>query len=125
RADHEEADRPRPADRHRSEALPRLTRLRFRHRCGVAARPAAPRAAPPPRRRLSGVTGTRDATAPRVMGKLDGRRVAIIAADGFEESELTSPKAELEREGARCDVLSLREGEIRGFRKREWGARVK
>jgi protease I len=59
------------------------------------------------------------------MGKLDGRTVAIIATDGFEESELTSPKAELEREGARCHVLSLHEGTIRGFKNGNWGGEVK
>jgi len=59
------------------------------------------------------------------MGMLDGRKVAIIAADGFEESELTSPKAELEREGARTEVLSLREGTIRGWREGNWAGEVK
>src|SRR5437868_6507767 len=59
------------------------------------------------------------------MGKLDGRTVAIIATDGFEESELTSPKAELEREGARTEVLSLHEGTIRGFRHGNWAGEVK
>jgi protease I len=59
------------------------------------------------------------------MGKLDGRKVAIIAVDGFEESELTSPKAELEREGARAEVLSLHEGTIRGWRDGNWAGEVK
>lgn len=59
------------------------------------------------------------------MGKLDGRKVAIIATDGFEESELTSPKAELEREGARCEVLSLHQGTIRGWKDGSWSGEVK
>lgn len=59
------------------------------------------------------------------MRKLDGRRVAIIATDGFEESELTSPKAELEREGARVEVLSLHEGTLRAWRDGDWGGEVK
>ncbi len=59
------------------------------------------------------------------MGKLDGRKVAIIATDGFEESELTSPKAELEREGARAEVLSLHEGTIRGWRDGNWASEVR
>ncbi|MBK7864197.1 MAG: type 1 glutamine amidotransferase [Archangiaceae bacterium] len=59
------------------------------------------------------------------MGKLDGRRVAIIATDGFEHSELTSPKSALEGEGARCEVLSLHEGQIRGWKDGDWAGEVK
>jgi protease I len=59
------------------------------------------------------------------MGKLDGRTVAIIATDGFELSELTSPKAELEREGARTEVLSLHEGTIRGWKHGNWSGEVR
>lgn len=59
------------------------------------------------------------------MGKLDGRRIAIIATDGFEESELTSPRAALEREGARTEVLSLHEGVIRGWRDGNWSGEVR
>jgi protease I len=58
------------------------------------------------------------------MGKLDGRKVAIIATDGFEHSELTSPKAELEREGARAEVLSLHSGTIRGWSRGNWAGEV-
>ena len=32
--------------------------------------------------------------------KLDGKRVAILATDGFEEVELTEPRKALEQEGA-------------------------
>ena len=35
------------------------------------------------------------------MGRLDGKRIAILATDGFEQSELTSPQKALEHEGAR------------------------
>lgn len=59
------------------------------------------------------------------MGKLDGRRVAIIAADGFEQSELMSPREALENAGATCEVLSLHEGSIRGFKDKQWGDEVK
>ena len=46
---------------------------------------------------------------------LDGKTVAIFAADGFEEAELFTPKAELEKAGARTVVVSLKAGEIQGF----------
>lgn len=79
----------------------------------------------PARNSSGGDTGMADAACSPAMGKLDGRRVAIIVTDGFEESELTSPKAELEREGARVHVLSLHEGTVRGFREGSWGGEVK
>src|SRR5207237_1205039 len=65
------------------------------------------------------------AAATERMGKLDGRQVAIIATDGFEEAELESPRAELEREGARTQVLSLHEGTIRAWRHGEWGEAIR
>src|SRR5262245_51482066 len=38
--------------------------------------------------------------------ELDGMRVAILATDGFELSELTEPKRALEEAGAEVDVLA-------------------
>ena len=47
--------------------------------------------------------------------KLKGKRVAILAADMFEEVELTKPRAALEDAGAKVDLVSLEAGEIQGF----------
>jgi protease I len=47
---------------------------------------------------------------------LKGRRVAIIATDGFEQVELTSPREALEKAGAKCVVISPKDGEIQGFK---------
>jgi protease I len=47
-----------------------------------------------------------------MAGQLDGRRVAILAADGVERVELEQPREALQRAGANTDVLSLHEGEI-------------
>lgn len=47
--------------------------------------------------------------------KLEGLRVAILAADGFEQVELTEPMKELRRQGAVVEVLSLRPGHIKGM----------
>jgi protease I len=52
---------------------------------------------------------------------LDGKRVAIVATDGFEQSELTEPKRALEAAGARTEIISLRDGKIRGWKARDWG----
>ncbi|MGI6872116.1 DJ-1/PfpI family protein [Amycolatopsis sp. 3B14] len=47
-----------------------------------------------------------------MAGTLDGRRVAILAADGVERVELEQPRRALEDAGARTDVVSLTNGEI-------------
>ncbi len=59
------------------------------------------------------------------MGKkLEGRTVAILATDGFEQSELLEPKKALEEEGARTEVVSLEGGTIRGWMLKNWGQDV-
>jgi len=52
-------------------------------------------------------------------------KIALLATDGFEESELTEPKKALEAAGAEVDVLSDHPGEIQGYRHHEPGQRVK
>jgi protease I len=47
-----------------------------------------------------------------MAGELDGRRVAILAADGVERVELEQPRDALATAGARVELLSIREGEI-------------
>src|SRR3954449_164465 len=47
-----------------------------------------------------------------MAGELNGRRVAILAADGVERVELEQPKRALEDAGARTVVLSIATGEI-------------
>ena len=46
---------------------------------------------------------------------LKGRRIAALAADGFEKAELVIPLRALRRAGAEVDVVSLRHGRIRGL----------
>ncbi len=47
--------------------------------------------------------------------RLRGKRIAILAADGFEYVELVVPKKALEMAGADTEVVSLHEGRIRGM----------
>jgi protease I len=47
-----------------------------------------------------------------MAGELNGRRIAILAADGVERVELERPRQALEDAGARTDVVSLASGEI-------------
>jgi deglycase len=49
------------------------------------------------------------------MGKLDGKRIAILATDGVEEVELIEPRKAVEAEGAEVDLISLQKGEFQGF----------
>jgi protease I len=46
--------------------------------------------------------------------RLKGRRIAVLAADGFEKVELIIPLQALKTSGAKVDVVSLRRGRIRG-----------
>jgi protease I len=50
------------------------------------------------------------------MSELSRFRVAVLATDGFEESELTEPVKALRQAGAQVTILSPRSGEIQGVR---------
>ncbi len=58
------------------------------------------------------------------MQKLNGLRVAILAMDGFEESELTEPLRALREAGANVHILSRERGRIQGFRHFDKGETV-
>jgi protease I len=47
--------------------------------------------------------------------KLQGKKVAILAADMFERVELEKPRQALEDAGATTEVISIHGGEIQGF----------
>ena len=53
--------------------------------------------------------------ATSMTGKLDGKRIAILATDGVEQVELTEPRDAVTREGARTEIVSLSEGEIQAM----------
>lgn len=50
-----------------------------------------------------------------MAGELQGLRVAILATDGFEETELTEPLKALRDAGAQVQVIAPHGGEIQGF----------
>lgn len=56
--------------------------------------------------------------------KLKARRIAALAADGFEKVELVVPMKALKAAGAEVDVISLRDGNIRGVNLHEPASRV-
>src|SRR5690349_8774074 len=47
--------------------------------------------------------------------KLQGKRIAILAADMFERVELEEPRKALEQAGATTEIVSIKDGEIQGF----------
>lgn len=53
--------------------------------------------------------------------KLNNLKVAILATDGFEQSELFEPKKALEQAGAEVSIVSLENGEIKGWDEKNWG----
>jgi protease I len=58
-------------------------------------------------------------------GKLDGKHILILATHGFEQSELEVPRDRLKEAGAKVDVVSPEQGEIKGWDKKDWGRPVK
>ena len=59
-----------------------------------------------------------------VGNQLQDRRIAVLAADGFEKVELTVPVNALRIAGAHVDIVSLRPGRIRGVNLHEPASRV-
>ena len=55
---------------------------------------------------------------------MNGRKVAVLATNGFEQSELERPVEALKAAGARVDVISLENGPIQGMEHDEKGRMV-
>src|SRR5438132_14225276 len=49
------------------------------------------------------------------MGQLDGKKVAILVADGFEQVEMTKPRQALDDAGAETKIVSLKRGKVQGM----------
>jgi protease I len=56
--------------------------------------------------------------------RLKGRRIAVLAADGFEKAELSIPLRMMQVAGADVDIVSLRRGRIRGVNLHEPASRI-
>lgn len=56
---------------------------------------------------------------------LKGKKIAILATHGFEQSELEVPQERLKKAGATVEVVSLAAGEIKGWDIKDWGRPVK
>ena len=53
--------------------------------------------------------------------RLEGKKVAILVADGFEQIELTEPRRALEAAGARTEIVSPAEDQVQGWNHDEKG----
>jgi len=70
------------------------------------------------------MAGTSSAQKEPAEPNLKGKKVAILATDGFEQSELAEPRKALDQAGAETKVVSLQSGQIRGWKNTDWGDRV-
>ena len=52
---------------------------------------------------------------------LNGKKIAILVDDGFEEIELTSPKQALEEVGAQTFIISPQDGTVKAWARTDWG----
>jgi protease I len=59
------------------------------------------------------------------MGKLDGKKVAVLFTDGVEQVELDKPAAALRDEGAEAVYLTLEPGEVQAFNHLDHGDKIK
>ena len=58
------------------------------------------------------------------MGKLDGKKVAVLFTDGVEQVELDKPADAVREEGAEVDYVSLDDGEIQAFNHLDHGDKI-
>lgn len=56
-----------------------------------------------------------------MTNQLQGRKIAILATDGFEEVELTKPREALDNAGAETHLISPKEGTIKAWNHTKWG----
>lgn len=52
---------------------------------------------------------------------IQGKKVAILSTDGFEQSELFEPRKALLEAGALVTIVGLKEGKIKGWKDKNWG----
>jgi len=52
---------------------------------------------------------------------LEGKKIAVLVADGFEQSELLEPRQALEEAGAQTQVVSPVDGKVKSWNHTDWG----
>ncbi len=56
--------------------------------------------------------------------QIKGKKILILATNGFEQSELEAPRDKLRQAGATVDVVAPQQGQIRGWDHTDWGRPV-
>jgi protease I len=56
-----------------------------------------------------------------MANELNGKTVAILVENGFEQEELTRPQQALEQAGAQTQIVSVQIGKVKGWNHTEWG----
>jgi protease I len=56
--------------------------------------------------------------------ELKGKKIAMLVTDGFEQVELTEPRAALEKAGAKVSVVSPKEGRVKAWKTTDWGVEI-
>jgi protease I len=59
-----------------------------------------------------------------MANQLNGKRIAALVENGFEQVELTGPKSAFEKAGARVDVVSPQAGKVKGWQHTAWGDEI-
>ena len=57
-------------------------------------------------------------------GTLQGKKVAILVTDGFEQVELTEPRKALDEAGATTKLVSPAGKKVKGWNHKEWGNEI-
>lgn len=55
------------------------------------------------------------------MSDLNGMKVAILVADGFEHVEMVEPRKALDQAGAQTTLISPKRDKVRSWKTKEWG----
>ncbi len=58
------------------------------------------------------------------MPNIQNKKVAVLATDGFEQSELQKPVEALKEAGATVEIISLKSGSIKGWDEKDWGDEI-
>src|SRR5581483_7365046 len=53
--------------------------------------------------------------------RLNGKKIAILATEGFEQPELEKPREALDKAGAKTEIVSPKAGQIRAWDTTDWG----
>ena len=56
-----------------------------------------------------------------MSNSLNGKKIAILVDNGFEQVEMTEPRKALEEAGAGTDLVSPQQGQVKGWDHTQWG----